>query len=256
MLRTPTKDSRLPADHQSDIEDLCRQIARMDHCVLPGETVTRLLRQRAENALLDWDAFRNSWSHLPLDSFMADGGRYRRRRHATLSASPSSSTFRIEAHQPHHQSLKYNALNGGVARHFAPIDGSVLRGNSMKSLVTLGCELFGRLSPYSAWYIELHQFRIEVNGSDVAKPTPEGTHRDGVSFVMMVMLNRTNVGEGTTTIYDLEGARLHEFTLTTPLEMAITNDERVLHGVTPIVQLDPDRPGHRDILVITFRYTA
>ena len=35
--------------------------------------------------LSDWDAFAHSWNALELDRYMADGGRYRRRRHATFS---------------------------------------------------------------------------------------------------------------------------------------------------------------------------
>ena len=30
---------------------------------------------------------------------------------------------------------------------------------------------------------------------------------------------------------------------------------RVMHGVTPIRPIDPSRPGHRDVLVLTFRKT-
>jgi hypothetical protein len=33
----------------------------------------------------------------------------------------------------------------------------------------------------------------------------------------------------------------------------VTDDNRVYHGVTPVTPLDPARPGHRDVLVVTFR---
>jgi hypothetical protein len=36
------------------------------------------------------------------------------------------------------------------------------------------------------------------------------------------------------------------------MEVAIVNDEQTLHGVTPIIQLDPLQPAYRDVLVITF----
>ncbi len=36
--------------------------------------------------LADWTAFADSWNHLELDTYMADGGRYRRRRHAVYAA--------------------------------------------------------------------------------------------------------------------------------------------------------------------------
>jgi hypothetical protein len=53
-------------------------------------------------AVADWDVFADSWNDLGLDRFMADGGRYRRRRFAAFlgrararwSASRTSRTIR------------------------------------------------------------------------------------------------------------------------------------------------------------------
>ena len=52
----------------------------------------------------------------------------------------------LQPHQPYFQSLKYNHLNGGIARHYEPIAAEVLAGATMQSLIRLGCELFGRLA--------------------------------------------------------------------------------------------------------------
>ncbi|MFH9726834.1 2OG-Fe dioxygenase family protein [Streptomyces sp. NPDC017254] len=76
----------------------------------------QLLVQRSATALDDLEPFRESWTRMPLDSYMADGGRYRRRRHATLSAPRASADYVVEEHRPHYQGLDYNTLNGGVAR--------------------------------------------------------------------------------------------------------------------------------------------
>jgi hypothetical protein len=241
------------SSREDRIDHLCKVLARRDFACLSPAITWSLLREVSYLPLNDWDAFRDSWSDLQLDPYMADGGRYRKRRHATLSALPSSRLFQIGPHQPHYQSLQYNSLNGGIARHFEPIDRDVLTGPTMSSLVTLGCEVFGRLAPYYPWHIEVHQFRIEADGGMHGKPTPEGIHRDGVNYVMMMLVQRKNLVAGATTVYDLDKSRLDEFTLQQPLEMAIVNDERVYHGVTPIVQLDPAKPAIRDVLVITFR---
>ncbi|MEU9497998.1 2OG-Fe dioxygenase family protein [Streptomyces sp. NPDC048196] len=40
--------------------------------------------------------------------------------------------------------------------------------------------------------------RITAEGTASASPTPEGRHRDGVRFVMMVLVRWENVGGGTT----------------------------------------------------------
>ena len=53
----------------------------------------------AENGLTGWDAFARSWDDLGLDTYMADGGRYRKRRHAAFAAS-AAGVVRKPA-QPH-----------------------------------------------------------------------------------------------------------------------------------------------------------
>jgi hypothetical protein len=197
-----------------------------------------------------WDRFAESWNDLRPDEFMADGGRYRSRRHAVLSAGPGAP--RLEPPEPHYQSRDYNALNGGVARLFEPIAADVLAGPAMARALGFGCALFGRLRPGAAWKIELHQFRIEARAGVPGLPTPEGVHRDGVDFALVLLIRRENVASGTTTVHDLAGGSLGSFTLTEPLDAAIVDDARVMHGVTPVVPLDPSRPAHRDVLVATF----
>jgi hypothetical protein len=235
------------------MHELCQLIARKNFCRLPAGQVCSLLLKQHPLSLNDWPTFRESWSRLPLDEYMADGGRYRRRRYATFGAEASSLVFQLEPHQPHYQNRNNNHLNGGVMRHFQPIEDNILKSNTMNGLLAFCCGLFGRLSPYSHWHIEVHQFRIETNGGHVGLPTPEGLHRDGVSFVMMLLVDRSNVVGGETIIHDLEDRRLDEFTLTDPLEMALVNDERIRHGVSSIAPVDASKRGHRDVFVTTFR---
>jgi len=78
-------------------------------------------------------------------------------------------------------------------------------------------------------------------------------HRDGVDYVLVLLINRTNIASGMTSVHDLEGSALGDFTLTTPLDAALVDDTRVMHGVTPVEPLDPEEPGFRDVLVVTFR---
>ncbi|MFB8082576.1 2OG-Fe dioxygenase family protein [Streptomyces sp. NPDC056013] len=240
--------------YQSGVEEIAESLSSRSYDLISGEKVKQLLLQRSETAVDDLEAFRDSWSRMPLDSYMADGGRYRRRRHATLSAPRASNDYRVEAHQPHYQGLDYNTLNGGVARHYEPFEDQILRGRTMDSLLTLGCDIFGRLAPYSGWHIEAHQFRIEVDGEEVGLPTPEGVHRDGVTFVLMAMVGRANATGGESTVFNLDKQPVEKFSLTDPLDVALVNDERVYHGVSPIEQIDPAAPASRDVLVITYRH--
>src|SRR5436305_1246825 len=71
-------------------------------------------------SLADWDAFAASWNDLPLDPYLAQGARFRRRRFAVYAADASGAVVEREPHQPHFQHKTYNALFGGIERWFEP----------------------------------------------------------------------------------------------------------------------------------------
>jgi hypothetical protein len=101
--------------------------------------------------------------------------------------------------------------------------------------------------------VETHQFRIEAHPGEAGKPTPEGSHRDGVDFVLVLMIRRENIAKGVTTIHGSDSADLGSFTLEHPFEAALVDDHRVFHGVTAVEPIDPTLPAFRDVLVVTFR---
>jgi hypothetical protein len=212
--------------------------------------------------LTEFTAFAASWNDLGPDTYMADGGRYRRRRFAAFRAragmdeDPGDTLVR-KPHQPHYQSTDYNPLNGGVERWFLPITETVGAHPALAAIVGTGQRVFERLTEPSrmppAWHIEVHQFRIEARLGEEGRPTPEGMHRDGVDWVIVAMIRRENVASGVTTISDLAGRALGSFTLAEPLDAAFVDDSRVYHAVTSLVQLAPASPAYRDVLVATFR---
>ena len=206
-------------------------------------------------ALGDWDGFAASWNDLGVDTYMADGGRYRRRRFAAYRANPAG--ILRKPHQPHYQSSDYNPLNGGIERWFEPVAEAIGRHPALGAILGTSHALFDRMTPAAlrpeAWHVELHQFRIEARPGEAGQPTPEGMHRDGVDWVLVLMVRRENVRSGETTIYDLTRRPLGSFTLTRPLDAALVDDSRVYHGVTPVEPINPAGPAYRDVLVVTFR---
>lgn len=204
-------------------------------------------------AVAGWRAFAESWNDLGLDRFMADGGRYRRRRFAAFSASPGGVVRK--PHQPHYQSRDYNGLNGGVQRWFEPVLDTIAEHPVTLAVLREGLALFHPLTvdPPKAWHVELHQFRIEAGDGEAGLPTPEGAHRDGVDWVIVMLVDRHNVARGVTDIFANDGARLGAFTLERPRDTVFLDDHRVLHGVTAIHPLQPGQPARRDVLVATFR---
>ncbi|MFT8885452.1 MAG: 2OG-Fe dioxygenase family protein [Acetobacter papayae] len=212
------------------------------HSLLPG--------------LTQWDQFAASWNDLGVDLYMADGGRYRRRRYATFSL--SGETISRKPHQPHYQSRDYNTLNGGIERWFEPFLPETATSPALEAILRLVCRVATDLTPAArrpgSWHAETHQFRIEAQSDKPGHPTPEGLHRDGVDWVCVIMIRRENVACGETSIHDLNRQLVGSFTLTQPLDTAFVNDNRVYHGVTPVEPNDPKRPGWRDVLVVTLRH--
>ncbi|KAA8383702.1 hypothetical protein FOH24_02070 [Acetobacter tropicalis] len=206
--------------------------------------------------LKQWNDFAESWNHLGVDRYMADGGRYRRRRYATYSLTQDE--ILRKPHQPHYQSRDYNTLNGGIERWFKPVTAATGHHPALLAILKLTHRIASDLTPAEqrphAWHAEVHQFRIEASPDSAGQPTPEGLHRDGVDWVCVLMVSRENIASGETTIHDLNRKTVGSFTLTHPLDTAFVNDSRVYHGVTPVKPVDASRPAHRDVLVVTLRH--
>jgi hypothetical protein len=206
-------------------------------------------------AFASWSGFAASWDHLDTDEYMADGGRYRRRRHACFTLAGAAITR--EPHRAHYQSRGYNALNGGIDRWFTPVDAGIGAHPLLARWLGLLSETFaaaaGTTGAAASWLVEMHQFRIEADPRHAGLPTPEGMHRDGVDWAAVTLIERTNVAGGVTAVADDTGRALGSFTLETPLDTVLLDDQRVWHGVTPVHPIDPAAPAHRDVLVLTFR---
>lgn len=239
-----------PQTPHAALQSTANQIADCGYALMSGE----LLRPQIESfgPLQDWDRFRASWDDLHVDPYMADGGRYRRRRHACFAISREADP-QLSPPQAHYQSLEYNRLNGGIPRWFSPIAPDVCEGASMQTILRFGARLFEKLAPdVLHWHCEAHQFRIEASQRESGQPTPEGAHRDGVDYVLVLLIQRHNIASGTTQIFDPDGQELGSFTLSNPLDAAIIDDHRIFHGVTPVSPIRADEPSFRDVLVITY----
>ena len=235
------------------ITDIVEQLAIDDFVFVESAQTSELLSTIAGVPLGSDPVFLDSWNRLEQDQYMADGGRYRKRRHATYAIDGAGQRARLMPYQPHYQTVDYNPLNGGVARYFAPILDDLHQSLSLAALLEFGNSVFSQITGNCHWHIELHQFRIEARDGRMGKPTPEGVHRDGVDFDIVVMIKRVNIDSGATTIYDLDNQLVGEFTLRESFDMVLVNDRKLYHGVTPITQLDADTEAFRDVLVITFK---
>lgn len=209
----------------------------------PADTLAFVRCQTAE-----LEALKTGWDKLPLDNFLKDGGRYRRRRHSSFVV---DDTILTQApHRAHYQPLAYNALHGGMHRLFEPVTPEdVIQPVWSRLLLAIG-QVCSQIKSPQPWYIEAHQFRIDTTDG-IGRPTPEGAHRDGVDFVAILMIARVNIKGGESRIFEVDGENGKRFTLLEPWTLIILDDQRVIHETTPIQPTGEE--GRRDTLVMTYR---
>lgn len=188
------------------------------------------------------------WNDLPPDLYLKDGGRYRRRRHASFVI--EAGQVRQVPHRAHWQPTEYNALHGGMQRMFEPVAPATVALPVWSRLMQRLGALCSELRENQTWYVEAHQFRIDTTDG-IGRPTPEGAHRDGVDFVAILFVGRANVKGGESRVFDIAGPAGQRFTLSQPWTLLMLDDERVIHETTPLQPIGEH--GYRDTLVLTFR---
>ena len=192
----------------------------------------------------------HAWDDLAPDEYLKDGGRYRRRRHASFIA--QGGELHDVPHRPHWQPLAYNALHGGMQRWFAPVDAATRARGDWRALLAWLAQVADALWGAQPWYGEAHAFRIDTEGG-IGRPTPEGAHRDGVDLVAEFLVTRAGIKGGETRVFEIDGPRGQRFTLDEAWAVLLLDDHKVIHETTPVQPLAADAPGHRDTLVITLR---
>lgn len=234
----------LPPPALAGVKNLPYVLQQQGYAVLGAAQVAEL----AGVALADLLAWCPGWSELPADAYLRDGGRYRRRRHSCFVV--TGPAVQQVAHRSHWQPLEYNALHGGLERHFEPMAAALTGQPAWTQLLAWLGKVCSGLKGAQPWFVEAHQFRIDTTDG-IGRPTPEGAHRDGVDLVAVFMVARAGVKGGETRVFEADGPNGQRFTLDEPWSLLLLDDARVIHESTPIQPLQPG--GHRDTLVVTLR---
>jgi len=229
--------------------DVHARLARDGHVVVDAASLVTLCGVQ----LADLTAWGRYWNDLPRDRYLRDGGHYRQRRHSCFVVHDDVVTQ--APHRPHWQSVDYNALHGGIERHFEPMPAAWTTDPAWQRLLRGLAACATRLRGEQDWYVEAHPFRITTAGG-IGRPTPEGAHRDGVDFVAVILVSRAGIKGGETRVFEAAGPQGLRFTLDEPFSALLLDDARVIHESTPIQPFDPAREGHRDTLVLTYRAKA
>ncbi|MFG2831203.1 2OG-Fe dioxygenase family protein [Streptomyces sp. NPDC048434] len=216
-----------------------------------GKLSTVLDAQLLQSA--EWKQFADSWNNLSQDGYMADGGTYRERRYSEFSYDTADDSMALLAHVPYSQTMEVNYLNGGIERHFDPFEAHVADSPVLRSVFQWCAGSLSQTVGEATWKIQTFQNRILARSDEDGQPTPEGMHRDGVDFVLTLLIDRNSINGGASAVYDAKTQEcLEEVVLSEPGEFLFADDERLLHSVTPLSPSVAGGRGHRDVLIAMF----
>lgn len=235
---------RMIAPPLSSCHQIDTVIRKIGYAVLDPASVCELIGCEPD----DLNIWRPYWDRLPIDHYLLDGGRYRRRRHSCFVVDRGE--IQVVQHRAHWQPLKYNSLHGGVHRWFEPLDKVLVGAPAWGKLLKALAQIASELRSVDRWFVEAHQFRVDTTGGS-GRPTPEGAHRDGVDMVAVLLVYREQIEGGETRIFDGSGMIGQRFTLHQPWSLLLLDDERLIHESTAICPTGDF--GYRDTLVVTFR---
>ena len=87
------------------IDEIHKILNRKNFLYLDSTQVIDLLSSIADTRIGNDQLFLDSWNSLEEDQYMADGGRYRKRRHAIFATHESTDAPVLMPYQPHYQTL-------------------------------------------------------------------------------------------------------------------------------------------------------
>ena len=197
-----------------------------------------------------WTQFAAHWDDLAPDPYAAELGTRRLRRYGHYRFAGGVAT--PLPHDSFVQPENSNPLYLQRDRYFEPLTDAFAADTLLHRVMALLGRLADALDDVEAWNAKVTPFRVLACADDAGQPTPEGLHRDGVTLVSSLLVDRRNALGGETTVVDANGKHVLTTTLSEPGTLLVGDDRRTRHGVTRIQPIDPAGPARRDVLVVTF----
>ena len=227
-------------------DQLATQLRQQGYAVLSPQAVCEI----AGCALADLMALRPSWDDLPPDSYLKDGGHYRRRRH---------SCFVVEGEEveqaPHRAHWQPRGIQRPARRHAALVRADGARRRAAAGLAATAARAGARVSS------ELKGERPWYRRGAPVPHRHRGRHRPAHAGRRAPRRRRPGGGVPGRPRWASRAARracsrptarpASASRLTEPWSLLLLDDERVIHESTPIQPVAAH--GHRDTLVLTYR---
>lgn len=185
-----------------------------------------------------------SFNDLDRDDYFTSGTRKRRFAQYKLFHSDGAWNLQKLPLRPFLQPKENNPLAGGILRYFRGVKVDVT------PFLTKAIDV---IKPDTTidWQINVHQYRVEAKPGVPGTPVPEGPHRDGAHYILMLCIRRDNVIGGETTLFDDNKVPIFRETLQEG-EAVIIDDTRLFHDASQVQVQDSGTDGHRDIFAIGF----
>lgn len=217
-------------------------------CLFPAADLLRCLGADE----VAWSRFASHWDALVPDSYAAQLGTQRLRRYGHFMFRSGDGVATPMPHRAFVQPEDSNPLYVGQDRHFEPLTTALAADPLLHRVLKLLGEVAVTLDEVAEWSAKVTPFRVIASADGEARPTPEGLHRDGVTLVSSLLIDRHNATGGESSVFDINGKALLTTTLSEPGTLLLADDRRTLHCVSPIRPADADKPAKRDVLVTTF----
>jgi argininosuccinate synthase len=203
----------------------------------------------------NWKQFSLSWNDLDRDEYMADGGMYRYRRYSEFLINSQDLTIHNMPNVPYTQSKNINHLNGGIERYYSAISNQIKSNQAFENVLKYFTKKISRIEgKHKKYLIQIFQNRILTSTSGVGLPTPEGIHRDGVDYVLTLLINRVGIVGGVSSLYKAsDKSILTSIQLENPGDFIFADDNQLLHDVTPLHTNSESAEGYRDVLIAMFK---
>lgn len=114
-------------------------------------------------------------------------------------------------------------------------------------------EIFTRFSAISVKQeVLVQRQRVACSETaELAKTVREGPHQDGIQKLGVLCVNRVNVEGGISFLFNIDKELVFAGILQ-PGDLLLINDVELFHDTTPIRRVKKDRPGFRDVLLLTW----
>lgn len=230
---------------------VANQVARHGYSLITASDY-RAFFQNSHTNSNDLRQIQDSFENLPVDTFMQDGGKYRKRRFGTFLTNSITLAVTTAENAAFFQSKEVNTVNGGKPRHFEPLEKHIAESKLLHQLISFHLKNLPKRFHAKYWKVFLHQIRIESRAGSAGKPVPEGVHRDGHEYVAQIMMNKSNMWGGISQIYSAQHVMLEQLCLESPLDTILIDDQRMLHNVTQTFVKSSRHLGTRDMILIDF----